>query len=156
MISTQTKIMIGIAVAVALAAGTIMAQAQTTRDGLPRRSSVKKMNAATCLQTHLPDEVGNVCESSGTATKAQADRFELKRGYSRVKHGDGTGDTWEPFVRLVQWADVMTLAAFTARDLMFHGDDLPRHYRRVCWQERCVPMESLLTFIATSPDGGAR
>jgi hypothetical protein len=65
-------------------------------DGLPTCPHDPTLTAKKCLRLYPPDEVGGFCEWFGYATKRQVDRFERKRGYRRVVHEDGTGDTWEP------------------------------------------------------------
>lgn len=65
----------------------------TTMDGLPLCAGVP-MTAPVCLQTYPPDAAGGFCEFYGYATKEQEIEFERQRGYRRVVHVDGSGDTW--------------------------------------------------------------
>ena len=67
---------------------------RTTMDGLPA-CVMPKMTSIECLKVGPPDEVGGYCDWYGYSTLKQEDRFERKRGYERVKHQDGTGDTWK-------------------------------------------------------------
>lgn len=67
----------------------------TTLDGLPN-CPMPTMSSTQCLKVAPPDQVGGYCEWYGYSTKQQADAFEKKRGYFRVKHANGTGDTWQP------------------------------------------------------------
>ena len=65
----------------------------TTMDGLPSCPR-PKMKSIECLTIFPPDQVGGFCDWYGYSTLKQEDRFERKRGYERVRHEDGTGDTW--------------------------------------------------------------
>lgn len=67
----------------------------TTLDGLPN-CPMPKYSSYECLIMFPPESSGGYCDWYGYSTLAEEDAFEAKRGYIRVKHPDGTGDTWQP------------------------------------------------------------
>lgn len=71
----------------------------TTMDGLSN-CPLPKLTSAECLRVFPPDRSGGYCEWYGFATTKEIDEFERKRGFVRVIHKDGTGDTWERRARL--------------------------------------------------------
>lgn len=73
----------------------------TTLDGLPICQR-KNVSAAECLRIYPPDSGGGFCEWYGYATPQQADRFEKRRGFTRLHHADGSSDTWKPVTAKAQ------------------------------------------------------
>lgn len=76
------------------AAAFAQAPCPTTLDGLPMCARNPTLTAADCLAVYPPDLVGSFCVYHGYATTAEEDTFEQARGFHRVKHNNGTGDTF--------------------------------------------------------------
>jgi hypothetical protein len=66
----------------------------TTMDGLPNCNPQVVLTSKHCLKLFPPDEVGGFCDWYGFSTVQQENRFEYKRGFKRLRHADGSGDTW--------------------------------------------------------------